>query len=106
MNLFNRANTLFIDKYQLKNHNRSKSVSISNGTIKIRIKLSETGDPIIISTEKKFTGWYRVGFILSLLVLNVLGGFIYWMIFKASDEDVKVFGDEVIIELKKIPTST
>ena len=97
---------MFADKYQLKNHTRSKSVSISNGTIKIRIKFSETGNPMIISTEKKFTGWYREGFILSLLVLNVLGGFIYWLIFKASDEDVKVFSDELISELKKTPLSS
>lgn len=103
MDLFNRANSLFSHKYKLKNNKRSNSVSISNGRIKIRIKLTQTLDPMVVTTEKKFTGMYLIGWIVSFLILNLVGAIIYWLALKPSDDDVIVFCDEVISELKNNP---
>ena len=105
LDLFNSANSLFSHKYKLKNHIRSNSVSISNGKIKIRIKLTETLDSIVISSEKKFTGWYLLGWLISFVILNLLGAIIYWLVLKPSDDDVMDFCDEVISELKNNPNS-
>ncbi|MFL2569763.1 MAG: hypothetical protein ACJ0QH_03540 [Flavobacteriales bacterium] len=100
MDLFKIANSLFSHKYKLKNHISSNSVTISNGKIKIRIKLTKSLDPIVISSEKKFTGWYLIGWLISFVILNVIGAIIYWLVLKPSDDDVIIFCDEVISELK------
>lgn len=85
-------------KYKVSKKFFGDGIVIKNGVFSINVFKNKEGQ-ISLIPKRQFTGWYMFGFLISFMILSILGAGIYYLIFKGSDQEMAEFHREISVNL-------